>query len=495
MRVGIIGLMHESNTFLPSPTTIDNFKQWHLLSGEAVRDAYEAAHHEMGGFFAGLKAAGIDAVPIFGAWAMPSGRVTAATFDELVGRIMEGLDRAGPLDGLLVAPHGAGSSDEHRDMDGQWLTLVREKVGPDLPIMGTLDPHANVSQRMVDACDALTAYRSNPHLDQRDRGLEAASLLARKLRGEIKPVMTAAFPPISINIERQLTTASPCRELYAVADRQLKLPGVLSNSVVLGFPYTDCEEMGTSFLVVTDNDPTLGRKLVNELADYLWGHRAEFVGNLLSIDAAVARSKTVAGPVGLLDMGDNVGGGSPGDSTEIFHGLIRAGVTNSLAALADADSEAKARAAGVGKRVRLSIGGKVDPSTGAPIDAEVTVVSLHDGKFGDTAVRHGGQVKYDMGPTAVVKLDSGQTILITSRRMAPFSLGQITSCGLDPKSFQAIVIKGVHAPVAAYAPVCSELIRVDTPGVTCADMTKLTFHHRRKPLFPFEDNFSYTAWS
>ena len=493
MRVGIIGLMHESNTFLSAPTTIENFRQWHLLAGEEIRRAYEAAHHEIGGFFAGLAAADIEAVPILGAWAMPSGRVTAAAFNELAGRVLEGLDRAGKLDGLLVAPHGAGSSDEHRDMDGQWLSLVREKVGPDLPIIGTLDPHANVSPRMVAACNVLTAYRSNPHLDQRARGLEAANLMARKLRGEIEPVLSGSFPPVAINIERQLTTASPCRELYALADRQLKLPRVLSNSVVLGFPYADCEEMGTSFLVVTDNDSVLGQQLADELAGYLWEHRAEFVGNLLSIEAAVTRAKKIAGPVGLLDMGDNVGGGSPGDSTLILHGLIRAGVANSFAALADAEAERQARAAGAGNRARLSIGGKVDPTTGAPLEAEVTIVSLHDGKFSESEVRHGGQAKYDMGPSTVVRLASGPTILLTSRRMAPFSLAQVTSCGLDPKSFQAIVIKGVHAPVAAYAPVCSELIRVDTPGVTCADMTRLPFQHRRQPLFPFEDNFQWTV--
>jgi microcystin degradation protein MlrC len=314
--------------------------------------------------------------------------------------------------------------------------------------------------------------------------------MARTLRGEVRPVLSAAFPPVAINIERQLTSASPCRELYAVADRQLATPGVLSNSVVLGFPYADCEEMGSSFLVVTDNDAALGQRLADELASYLWEHRADFVGRLLSIDEAVQKAKSSRGPVGLLDMGDNVGGGSPGDSTQLMHGLIAAGVERSLACLFDPQSVTAAQAAGIGKRARLSIGGKIDPSTGAPIEAEATVISLHDGKFSETETRHGGLTQYDMGPTAVVQLTSGQTLLVSSRRMAPFSLGQVTSCGLDPKSFQAIIIKGVHAPVAAYVPVCSELIRVDTPGVTRADMAKLPFHHRRKPLFPFEDNFA-----
>ncbi len=123
----------------------------------------------------------------------------------------------------------------------------------------------------------------------------------------------------------------------------------------------------------------------------------------------------------------------------------------------------------------------------------MTVVSLHDGKFSESQARHGGQTQYDMGPTAIVRLEGGQTILISSRRMAPFSLGQLTGCGLKPADYQAIIIKGVHAPVAAYAPVCARLIRVDTPGVSRADMTKLKFAHRRKPLFPFETDIRWPS--
>lgn len=493
MRVGIIGLMHESNTFLQAPTTIDSFRQWHLLTGPEVRTAYEASHHEIGGFFAGLAEQQIEAVPLFAAWALPGGAVTAEAFSELLKRVLKALDESGPLDGLLVAPHGAGVSESHRDMDGYWLSRVRQHVGPEVPIIATLDPHGNLSRSMVAATTAIIAYRSNPHLDQRDRGLEAARLIGRTLRGEVKPVMTATFPPVAINIERQFTAGSPCKEMYDVANRQLATAGVLSNSIILGFPYADCEDVGSSFVVVTDNDPALGKKLAGELAEYLWRHRQDFVGHLVPVDEAVERVKQAAGTVGLLDMGDNVGGGSPADSTLLTHALVRGGVVRTLAALYDAESAEAARQAGVGGRVRLSIAGKTDPSTGPPLEETVTVVSLHDGKFTETVARHGGQTHYDMGSSAVVRLDSGQTILLTGRRMAPFSLGQITSCGLDPKSFQAIVIKGVQAPIAAYAPVCSEFIRVDTPGVTCADMTKMTFQHRRRPLFPFEQDFQYRA--
>src|SRR5262249_8823264 len=152
-----------------------------------------------------------------------------------------------------------------------------------MPIVGTLDPHGNLSPRMVAACDALIAYRTNPHLDQKQRGLDAAALLVRTVRGEVRPTMAAAFPPLTINIESQLTSESPCLALYNLADEMLRRPKVLSNSVMLGFPYADVEEMGSSVIAVTDNDAALARRLADELAGYLWEHRHEFVGRLTGV--------------------------------------------------------------------------------------------------------------------------------------------------------------------------------------------------------------------
>ena len=339
---------------------------------------------------------------------------------------------------------------------------------------------------MVAACDALVAYRSNPHLDQRDRGLEAARLMVRTLRGEIRPVQAAAFPRIAINIERQLTTEPHCRRLYEQADRQLAEPGVLSNSILLGFPYADVAEMGSAVLVVADGDRALAQRLADELAEWLWRHRSDFVARLVSIDDAVERAYREPGPVCLLDMGDNVGGGSPADSTFLAQALDRRGEGRALVCLYDPAAVKVAAAAGPGARVRLAAGGHTDERHGEPLETDFTVVSLHDGKFRETQARHGGFTDCDQGPTAVVRTDRGLTAILTSLRMPPFSLGQITSCGLDPEKFQVLVAKGVIAPVAAYAPICRALIRVNTPGVTTADMAALSYSHRRRPLFPFE---------
>jgi microcystin degradation protein MlrC len=490
MRVGIIALLQESNTFIAGPTTLAHFQEDLLVEGEAIRVRLADAHHEVGGFFAGLAEEKLDAVPIFAARALPHGIVAAAAFDALLSRMDAAIDSAGKLDGLLVAPHGATVSANYPDADGHWLARLRQRFGRKFPIIGTLDPHANVSPKMVAACDALIAYRTNPHLDQRARGIDAARLMARTLRGEVKPTMAAAFPPLVVNIERQLTAAPPCRTVYEYADAMLREPGVLSNSLILGFPYADVAEMGASMLVVTDNDFAQAEALVTDLQNFWWQRREEFVGHFASIARALEQATKLEGPITLLDMGDNVGGGSPGDGTELAHALAsRPDLAPAFVCLCDPEAVKLATTAGPGVRARLKVGGKTDDLHGKPLEEDFLIKGFYDGKFQETQSRHGGFVSFDQGPTAVVETPQGLTIMLTTRRMVPFSIKQLTSGGLDPARFRILVAKGVHAPVAAYAPVSKHLIRVDTPGVTSADLSRLTYHHRRRPMFPFERDF------
>ena len=486
MRIGIIGIAHESNSFISLPTTLESFRQVALLTGEDVRQEYAAAHHELGGFFQGLDQAGVEAVPILMANAMPSGPVSADTLETILEMMWQELDRVGQLDGLLLGPHGAAVSEDHPDMDGYWLSLVRERCGADFPIVATIDPHANLSQAIVDACHATVAYRSNPHFDQRQRGLEACSLLMSHLHGQVQLTQAAVFPPVSINIERQHTTQEPCLSMYQFADKLLERERVLSNSIVLGFPYADVVEMGSSFIAVTNNDPPLAHQIAAEMSDYLMTHRDQFVPEFISLDQAVEQASHSEGPVCLLDVGDNVGGGSAADGTWIAHAIHTRGGPRSLVCINDPEAVNLARQAGTNAQLSLTIGGKVDSLHGPPLQADVTVRSLHNGRFVETEPRHGGKASHDMGPTAVVETDTQLTIILTSYRTAPFSLGQVTCCNLDPADFQILVAKGVHAPVAAYAPVSKQLIRVNTPGSTTADMSNFEFVQRRKPLFPFE---------
>ena len=491
MRVGIIALLHESNTFVSEQTKFEHFADNMLLTGEAIRRELADTHHEIGGFFDGLAGAQFEAVPIFAARAVPHGAIAGEAFQRLLQIMFNELEAVGDLDGVLVAPHGATVSETHRDADGYWLAELRARLGPDLPIIGTLDSHANLSQAMVEATNALIAYRTNPHLDQRARGSEAARLMARTLRGEIRPVQAADFPPLAINIERQMTGEPHLAAILCAADEMQTQPWLLSNSLLLGFPYADVEEMGTAILVVADSDVDLARDHARRLGSLVWDHRQEFVGQLIDVDGAIKQAATLKGPVCLLDMGDNVGGGAPGDSTHVIHALNRHKIGRALACLCDPETVRQAQSAGVGVKSTMQLGGKTDDLHGAPFVDDFEVLGLYDGRFTEPEPRHGGFADCDQGPSAVIRNRSGLTLLVTSLRMPPFSLQQLFSCDLDPSRFQAIVAKGVNAPVAAYQEVCPHFIRVNSQGCTTADMCSLEYQHRRRPLFPFEPQ---TIW-
>ncbi|MCA9172402.1 MAG: MlrC C-terminal domain-containing protein, partial [Planctomycetales bacterium] len=231
----------------------------------------------------------------------------------------------------------------------------------------------------------------------------------------------------------------------------------------------------------------LAEQLAAELANEMWRQRESYRGDLTDIDHALAAASELAGTVCLLDMGDNVGGGSPGDGTLLLHASrARAPRKNVLCCLHDPQTVSDAIRTGVGGRCLLNVGGKADAKHGAPFVDEFTVLSLHDGKFSEPLPRHGGASQFDQGPCAVIRNDSGVTILVNSLRTPPFSLRQLTSCGVTPQDFEIVIAKGVNAPIAAYREACRHFIRVNTPGCTTADMTTLDFVHRRRPLFPFE---------
>lgn len=487
MRVGIISIQHESNTFIQTATTLTDFEYDVLATGDAIHPIFKDAAHEIGGFFAGLAETELEAVPIFVARALPGGTITKETVDTLIKMLLQELSQSGTLDGLLVAPHGAGVSEEERDLDGYWLNLVREQMGPEIPIVCTLDAHANLSQKMIDSCDATIVYRTNPHIDQRDRGIEAARLMHRVLQGEVTPTQAACFVPVAINIERQHTSSEPCASLYKLADKIREEADVMTNSIVLGFPYADVQEMGSSFIVVTDNDQARAQQLADQLGEALITRRAKFKAHLTGIEEALDQAEQLEGPICFLDMGDNIGGGSPADGTTILQAIQRRQGPKTFACLYDPAAAKQAIAAGIGNTLpALAMGGKTDDQHGTPLINDVTVLSTHDGHFTESEVRHGGKTEYHMGPTAVVQTNFGLTIMLNSHRTPPFSLGQLTSCGIRPADYQILVAKGVQAPLAAYSPVCPNLIRVNTPGTTSADMEQFQYNYRRRPLFPLE---------
>ena len=301
-------------------------------------------------------------------------------------------------------------------------------------------------------------------------------------------MQAATFPPMAINIQSQDTGQSPLKDFYDLAQAACDQAQVLSYSVVLGFPYADVSEMGSSILVVTDGDTKSAESIAQTLGQQLWDQRAAFEPDFLSPKEAVKSAiKEAKFPAVLLDMGDNVGGGSPADGTSLLHELHSQRATQSFVCLYDPAAVKTASSSGSGSRISFTVGGNTDSMHGSPFEGTFEVLSIHDGTFTETETRHGGYTDFDQGQTAILRTTDTQiTIMLTSKRVPPFSLAQLTSFGLDPTQFDILVAKGVIAPLAAYRPIANRFLFVDTPGVTRADMRQLEYQHRRKPMFPFE---------
>ncbi|HEY1062564.1 MAG TPA: M81 family metallopeptidase [Daejeonella sp.] len=487
-RVAVLGIYHESNTFIDKRTTLIDFENGHLLKGSAILEEYKNAFHEIGGMLSVLEHQEIEIIPIMFAEATPGGMISATTYSTLTAMLMQELNRVLPIDGCLVIAHGAAVSEDFRDMDGHWLSMVRNKLGSEVPIIGTLDPHANASQMMINSTNALISYQTNPHVDQRATGITAANLLLDTLNKRIYPTQVLKQTQLAISIEQQNTSAEPCADLYRFVSTFKEHPSVLSISVMLGFPYADVEEMGTSFIIVTDDNQDMGVEIAKKLNSYLINKRNFYLGDKKEIQFYLDKIANDLKPVLLLDMGDNIGAGSSGNSTHLLEALENDGRYNSFICIYDPEAVAIASSYQKGDRFPFSFGTN---QQGANFNTpEFTLLEIHNGQFEEDLPRHGGQVTYNMGKVMIGTTQNNNMIMLVSIRIAPFSLKQLTNFGITPSDFDVIIAKGVIAPVAAYSPVCPTIYQVNTPGVTQCDMTSFEYIHRRKPLFPFESSLN-----
>ncbi|MEY4400816.1 MAG: hypothetical protein RL072_681 [Actinomycetota bacterium] len=453
---------------------------------ELVR-VYGDSKATLGGFLELRSLPDLTVIPLFHADLNPMGTITEEAFEVLVGRMLERLAAEGPWDVVLLALHGAAVAEHQPDADGEIIERVRRLVGPSVVVGVALDMHANVSERMVRNSTVINAYLTNPHVDPRERARQVADLSVRAARGEIRP--TTAFVPIpaAINILRQGTSDFPMAQLVGRANEMQQRDAVLSVSVIEGFPYADVHELGMSFIVITDNDQLLADQLAQQLAHEAWELRDQFVGDGIDLETALRRATSApGGPVVLLDVGDNVGGGSPADSTHVLAAAQRLGVGGLFHSICDPASAQTCHTVGVGARVDLYVGGKTDALHGAPVHITGIVKHVDDGRFEDTGVTHGGFRFFNAGTRALVHTDDDHFVLLTSRPMGNTSRAELTSVGLDPLTIKIIVAKGVHSPRGAFEPIATELIQLNTPGCTSADMSTLHYQHRRRPMFPFE---------
>ncbi|WP_246211080.1 M81 family metallopeptidase [Phytoactinopolyspora alkaliphila] len=488
MRLAAVGFGHEANTFAPVPAGLDAWQAAPIVEGEQIREVYAGSESILAGFFAyAAETPGVELVPLLFAWLTPSGPSTEEAYEHLTGRMLDALRHGGPWDGVLLPQHGAAVAAHVPDADGEFIRRVRSVVGPDVPIGVTLDMHANVSRQMVDHADVVTVFQTNPHVDAAAQGLACARLLGRAVTAEIRPVMALAALPLAINILRQGTADEPMASLLKAARAQERRPGVLSVSVVEGFPYADVPEMGASVLAITDGQPALANEVAMHLADAAWAVREHFTGGAHSVDDALRTADTAPrGPVLLLDMGDNVGGGSPGDSTHLLHAARRLGITGLIESIYDPEAARQCVHAGAGGRVELHVGGKVDDRHGRPFPVSGEVIAVADGTFEDPSPTHGGSRYFDLGLSAGIRTDDGFRLAVHSRAAGTRSREQFRMVGIDPAEARIIAAKGVHSPRAAFEPMCPALVWADTPGATSANLEALHYGNRRRPMFPFE---------
>ena len=486
MRIAIGGIMHESNTFSSVPTTLADFS---VQRGAEILTEWGQSQHEMGGFIEGASRFGFEIYPTLMTGATPAGPVTDDALDHLVGELIDRIKAAPPLDAVLLALHGAMVVESFPDGDAEVLRRVRAALGPAFPLVVTHDFHGNIPQDVVDLSTALVIYKTCPHVDQRERGVQAAEIASRIVQGEIKPVQAMVKPPMIYNIRYQNTNVEPMRPIVDELLRLEQNPKILAASVAGGYQYADVPAIGPSVVVVTDNDPELARREAQRLSDMLWATRERLTLDLPDAAAAVRQAMAAEKfPVVLVEMGDNIGGGSAGDATFILSELIRQKAEGWVEVMADPAMVEAAARAGVGSALDAMVGGKTDRMHGDPVRVRGRVKSVNDGKYIETGIRHGGERYLDQGLTVVIEAEGStrdlpNLLLLTTHRQTPFSLHQLISCGVYPERQKILVVKAAIAFRAAYEPIAAGIIEVDTGGVTAVNPAHFTWKRARRPLF------------
>jgi microcystin degradation protein MlrC len=484
-------MSHETNTFSNIPTDRAQFEARDLRYGGEIVEHFRGTGTCLGGMIAAATRRGLALVPSVAAAASPAGRVTRDIFDHVRQRMLADLSRGGPWAGVLLDLHGAMVPEGMDDGEGDLIGAVRTQVGPRVPIAVTLDFHTNLSEAMVRGADLLHGYKTYPHVDMAERGIEATERLLDVIAGRIRP--TAAFrkPPLLPPLGGQGTARGPMRRLYDLATEMERDARVVSISIFAGFPHADIPDAGLGVYVVTDDAHDLAESLAEELARAAWAHRGEFVLQGLGVKEAVTRGLAADGrPIVLADMADNTGGGAAGDGTEVLRELLRAGARSAVVAcLWDPTAVEACLRAGVGGRVTIAVGGKVDDRHGAPLTVTGTVRTLSDGRF----VHKGPMLRGlpgRLGPTAVLDVDGVKVILI-SLRWQTLDPEMLRFVGIEPTEEKIVVVKSTIHYRAAFEPIAREIVEVDAPGLSSSNLARFAFTRVRRPIFPLDPDATY----
>lgn len=494
-RIFVSQFAHETNTFSKLPTEIADYEKIWLLGGNAIDPRFRNTKTEIGGYIAAAEARGWEIVHGVAANATPSGKLTKACWESIRDRILSALRNAGKVDAVCLALHGAMVTETEDDAEGALLEAIRGVVGPDIPVVTTLDLHANATERMAKHATALISYRTYPHIDQFERAQQATALVEKLLKEKARAQTVVVQPPTLLGADSGRTTQPGVMlDLLAKADAFEKEPGIHVVSVQAGFTPADIPWAGPSIAV--SHDPSAAKRakeIADELARDIWETRDKRSSRWLSIAELIEKIRADDGKGGPLVVGDgtdNPGGGAYGDGTNILKGLLDAGVRDvALGALCDPEAVQAGMKAGVGETVTIDLGGKIDPAMGGPpIRVAGKVRVLSNGDHVNDGPMHAG-VATSMGPTMMLEVE-GIDIVVCTLRLQTRDLQVFLSQGVDPRRKRTVVVKSVHHFRAAFAPIAREVVTVDSGALCTPDVTRPKYTKLR-PVWPLDPSATY----
>lgn len=484
MKVAIASIMQESNTFSPVSTSYGDFAP---VFGREVCNKHRGKLTEMGGFLAVLEEQKVHAEPICAGWAITAGRMLSKDFERLASQFVDHLARAKGVDALLLSMHGAQTAEGIDDAEGRFIELARETLGPNVPIVVTLDLHANVTQRMVELSSGVFGYRTYPHVDMYEIGSQAAEWVLRILRGEVDPIVTHRKLPLIVPAENMQTTSGPMHALQQMARRYEGNKLVDAVSIFGVQPWLDIEEMGCSVVVTGSDDRPVLDDIARDMARMFWDCRRKFDVRLTKPEKAIRQAlKNPAGPVVLAESSDSTGSGSPGDSTGVLKHLVRAKLKEPACIfLVDPKAVAAASKAGIGATLKMRIGAGYDRKHSKPVSVTAQVRMLSDGRWTPRAPGYNPGIEQSMGRAAVLQV--GQVSILTAERSTMTVDPELfRSHGLDPAFMKIVVVKSPNGFRSAYESMAADMIIVDTPGVSTANLSTLPYRRVSRPIVPLD---------
>ena len=482
MRVFIACLGTETNTFSSLPTGEQTYRDTAVFDGDATRHAPNPFSLPLHIWRERAEAEGHDVVEGLCAFAQPAGRTIRRVYEAYRDRILEQARAALPLDLVLVNMHGAMVAEGYDDCEGDLLARLREVVGLDTVLGGELDLHCHITPLMLEAASALVTYKEYPHIDIGERAEDLFRLCHDAAHGRTRPVM-AAHDCRMISMWR--TTSEPMRDFVAGMKAREGKDGILAVSFGHGFPWGDVAEVGAKTLVVADGDEGKAAALAADLGARLWAMREATQPTAMGIDEAIDRALAVdGGPVVLADVSDNAGGGAPSDSTFILERLIARGVGDAASGLYwDPVAVRFCMEAGEGAALRLRIGGKCGPDSGAPVDLAVTVERIVTG-----AKQTFGAARNRIGDAVRVRAEGGLDLVLNTVRTQVFHPDAFTAVGLDPVDRKIVVVKSTQHFHAGFAPIAKEILYVAAPGAIAPDFAAIPYTKLAKPYWPRVDD-------